>query len=66
MEGTGVESCEDFVPNLAKLFNNTSYADPVFVNIPGNLLGDLQTSSEYVSLRSRESLGSREINRSQL
>jgi hypothetical protein len=28
---------------------NVPYADPVYLNIPGNTLGDIQTNAEYVS-----------------
>ncbi|KAI9717207.1 MAG: hypothetical protein M1828_007400 [Chrysothrix sp. TS-e1954] len=47
--GTGVEACESFAPNIGKLFANTNYADPVYVNVPGNLLADVQTNAEYVA-----------------
>lgn len=52
--GTGVEACESFANNIGKLFTGSNYADPVYVNIPGNSLEDVQVTAEYVSLDSRE------------
>ncbi|KAK2014519.1 alpha/beta-hydrolase [Colletotrichum eremochloae] len=47
--GTGVYGGETFSPNLLKQFSNVPYADPVWLNVPGALLGDVQTNSEYVA-----------------
>lgn len=47
--GTGIEACEDFAPNLGRLFSGSSYADPVYVNPTGNTLQDAQVAAEYVS-----------------
>ncbi|KAJ0312416.1 hypothetical protein COL5a_002096 [Colletotrichum fioriniae] len=47
--GTGVYGGETFSPNLLKLLTNVPYADPVWLNIPGALLGDAQVNSEYVA-----------------
>ncbi|KAK1991284.1 alpha/beta-hydrolase [Colletotrichum falcatum] len=47
--GTGVYGGEAFGPNLLKLLSNVPYADPVWLNVPGALLGDAQTNSEYVA-----------------
>ncbi|KAF9873953.1 hypothetical protein CkaCkLH20_08687 [Colletotrichum karsti] len=47
--GTGVYGGEAFSPNLLKLLTNVPYADPVWLNIPGALLGDAQVNSEYVA-----------------
>ncbi|KAI1287856.1 hypothetical protein F5Y03DRAFT_380245 [Xylaria venustula] len=47
--GTGVYGGETFSSNLAKLLTGKSYADPVWLNVPGALLGDAQVNSEYVA-----------------
>lgn len=47
--GTGVTGGENFAPNFGKLFAGSSYADPVYLNIPGNQLNDIQVNSEYVA-----------------
>ncbi|KAK2052460.1 alpha/beta-hydrolase [Colletotrichum caudatum] len=47
--GTGTYGGETFSPNLLKLLSNVPYADPVWLNIPGALLADAQTNSEYVA-----------------
>ncbi|KAF4777894.1 hypothetical protein HER10_EVM0009439 [Colletotrichum scovillei] len=49
--GTGLLGSLDltFSPNLLKLLTNVPYADPVWLNIPGALLGDAQVNSEYVA-----------------
>ncbi|KZL83078.1 lipase b precursor [Colletotrichum incanum] len=47
--GTGVYGGETFSPNLLKVLSNVPYADPVWLNIPGALLGDAQVNSEYVA-----------------
>ncbi|EFQ33863.1 hypothetical protein CGRA01v4_10758 [Colletotrichum graminicola] len=47
--GTGVYGGEAFGPNLQKLLSNVPYADPVWLNIPGALLGEPRTNSEYVA-----------------
>lgn len=47
--GTGVEACESFYTNYYKLLKQTDYADPVFLNVPDNLLDDQQTNAEYVA-----------------
>lgn len=38
-----------FYFNYEKLLSNTSFADPVWVNIPDNSLGDVQVAAEYVA-----------------
>jgi hypothetical protein len=40
--GTGVTAGEDFAPNFGKLFASSDYADPVYLNIPGQQLADIQ------------------------
>ncbi|GKT40557.1 lipase B [Colletotrichum spaethianum] len=47
--GTGVYGGETFSSNLLKLLSNVPYADPVWLNIPGALLGDAQVNAEYVA-----------------
>lgn len=47
--GTGEEACENFRPNLGKLLAGTDYADPVYLNGPGNQLNDEQTNAEYTA-----------------
>ncbi|KAF6832726.1 lipase b precursor [Colletotrichum plurivorum] len=47
--GTGVYGGEAFGSNLLKLLSDVPYADPVWLNIPGALLGDAQVNSEYVA-----------------
>ena len=46
---TGGTSGANFAPNFGKLFAETDYADPVYVNIPDNNLADIQVESEYVA-----------------
>ncbi|KAJ9139327.1 Alpha/beta-hydrolase [Coniochaeta hoffmannii] len=47
--GTGTYGGEAFTHNLLKLLNSSPFADPVFLNVPGALLGDAQTHAEYVA-----------------
>lgn len=47
--GTGVYAGQNFAPNAGKLFAGSSYADPVYLNIPGAQLNDIQTNAEYVA-----------------
>ncbi|KAI8932511.1 hypothetical protein NX059_010692 [Plenodomus lindquistii] len=47
--GTGSYSGSLYSSNLRKLLAGKSYADPVWLNVPGALLGDAQTNSEYVA-----------------
>ncbi|KAI0423639.1 hypothetical protein F5Y09DRAFT_355110 [Xylaria sp. FL1042] len=49
LPGTGVYGGETFSNNLAKLLADKSYADPVWLNVPGALLGDAQVNAEYVA-----------------
>ncbi|KAI4626929.1 uncharacterized protein J4E87_004270 [Alternaria ethzedia] len=47
--GTGAYGGTNFANNLRKLLNGKSYADPVWLNIPGAMLADAQTNSEYIA-----------------
>ncbi|CAN8101477.1 unnamed protein product [Discula destructiva] len=47
--GTGSYGGSAFGPNLRKLLTNKPYADPVWLNIPGASLGDIQVNSQYVA-----------------
>jgi hypothetical protein len=47
--GTGVTGGINFESNIGKLLSTTSFADPVYLNIPQNLLSDAQIGAEYVS-----------------
>lgn len=40
---------QTFTPNLIKLIAGTSYAQAVWLNIPGNTLGDITITGEYVA-----------------
>ncbi|KAF2084428.1 alpha/beta-hydrolase, partial [Saccharata proteae CBS 121410] len=47
--GTGAIGGENYGSNYIKLLTGTSYADPVWLNIPGFMLRDAQVNSEYVA-----------------
>lgn len=47
--GTSSKGGETYGANYIKLLTGTSYADPVWLNIPGFLLGDAQVNAEYVA-----------------
>ncbi|UPX11939.1 uncharacterized protein EKO05_0002522 [Ascochyta rabiei] len=47
--GTGSYGGSNFANNLRKLLTGQSYADPVWVNVPGVMLGDAQINSEYIA-----------------
>ena len=47
--GTGNTGYETFSANYMPLLTGVSYADPVWLNIPGNMLQDAQLSAEYVA-----------------
>lgn len=49
MPGGSAPAGSTFYFNYEKLLSNTSFADPVWVNIPGNSLGDVQVTAEYVA-----------------
>lgn len=47
--GTSSYGGSAFRSNVRKLLTDTTYADPVWLNIPGAGLGDIQVNSEYVA-----------------
>jgi len=47
--GTGSTGCLTFGSNFIKQFTGSSFADPVWLNIPDFLLDDAQVNSEYVA-----------------
>lgn len=47
--GTGSYGGTNFANNIRKLLTGTSFADPVWLNVPGAQLGDVQINSEYVA-----------------
>ncbi|KAF1356893.1 hypothetical protein BDV97DRAFT_374505 [Delphinella strobiligena] len=47
--GTGNTGYITFQGNFIQLLTGTTYADPVWLNIPGYLLGDAQVNAEYVA-----------------
>ncbi|KUJ24325.1 alpha/beta-hydrolase [Mollisia scopiformis] len=49
VSGTGALAGGNFGPNFGKEFQGSDYADPVYINIPGKQLADLQIEAEYVA-----------------
>ncbi|OIW28817.1 alpha/beta-hydrolase [Coniochaeta ligniaria NRRL 30616] len=47
--GTGTYGGEVYTDNLLKLLSASPLADPVWLNVPGALLGDAQSNAEYVA-----------------
>jgi hypothetical protein len=47
--GTGATGVSSFSSNIGKLLSQENFADPVYLNIPQNLLNDAQNNAEYVS-----------------
>jgi hypothetical protein len=47
--GTGSYGGINFANNLRKLLTGSSYADPVWLNIPGAMLADAQVNAEYIA-----------------
>jgi hypothetical protein len=47
--GTGAPGGTTYANNFAKLLAGTTFADPLWINIPGNSLGDVQVNSEFVA-----------------
>ncbi|KEQ62899.1 alpha/beta-hydrolase, partial [Aureobasidium melanogenum CBS 110374] len=49
MPGTGATGYFTYIGNYIPLLTGSSYADPVWLNIPGYLLNDAQTNAEYAA-----------------
>lgn len=49
MPGTGTTGYISFQGNFIPLLTDVDWADPVWVNVPGNLLGDVQGNAEYTA-----------------
>ncbi|WPH03142.1 Hypothetical protein R9X50_00601700 [Acrodontium crateriforme] len=47
--GTGNTGFDSFSGNYIQLLQDSKIADPVWLNIPGQLLNDIQTNAEYVA-----------------
>ncbi|KAL5360446.1 hypothetical protein BJX96DRAFT_175302 [Aspergillus floccosus] len=47
--GTAVPAGLTYHFNFVKLLSTTSFADPVWLNVPGNSLNDVQVNAEYVA-----------------
>ncbi|CAI7639662.1 unnamed protein product [Penicillium manginii] len=47
--GTAIPAGTTYHFSYAKLLNDSDIADPVWLNIPGNSLGDIQVNAEYVA-----------------
>ncbi|KAF2822329.1 alpha/beta-hydrolase [Ophiobolus disseminans] len=47
--GTGAYGGANFANNLRKLLQGQPFADPVWLNIPGAMLGDAQVNAEYIA-----------------
>lgn len=47
--GTGNTGYETFAGNMIPLLTGASWADPVWVNVPNQLLGDAQVNAEYAA-----------------
>jgi hypothetical protein len=47
--GTGNIALETYSFNFGKLFAGSDYADPVYLNVPGHLLNDVQLNTEFVA-----------------
>lgn len=49
LPGTGALAGSNFGPNYGKLLKAQGVADPVYVNIPGQNLADIQVAAEYTA-----------------
>lgn len=49
LPGTGAVGGQNFGPNYGKLFKGSSFADPVYVNLPSFNLNDIQQAAEYTA-----------------
>ncbi|KAJ7446716.1 putative lipase [Mycena latifolia] len=50
--GTGQPSFMTYSPNLIPVLQDSEFADPVWLNLPGFLLGDAQRSAEFIAYAS--------------
>ncbi|KAF2763850.1 alpha/beta-hydrolase [Teratosphaeria nubilosa] len=49
LPGTAALGGQNFGPNYGKLFTENKIADPVYVNLPGENLADIQVAAEYAA-----------------
>ena len=49
LPGTAALAGQNFGPNIGKLLADRKIADPVYVNIPNENLGDIQVAAEYAA-----------------
>jgi hypothetical protein len=49
LPGTGAVAGQNFAPNYGKLFKEQGVADPVYLNLPGENLADIQVAAEYTA-----------------
>jgi hypothetical protein len=49
LPGTGAVAGQNFAPNYGKLFKEQDVADPVYLNLPGENLADIQVAAEYTA-----------------
>jgi hypothetical protein len=49
LPGTGALAGQNFAPNYGKLFKEQDVADPVYLNLPGENLADIQVAAEYTA-----------------
>ncbi|KAL4869921.1 hypothetical protein BDV12DRAFT_208211 [Aspergillus spectabilis] len=47
--GTGTYGGEAFAHSFARLLKNSSFGDPIWLNIPGRMCGDSHLNAEYVA-----------------
>ncbi|KAL9084471.1 MAG: hypothetical protein Q9159_005233 [Coniocarpon cinnabarinum] len=47
--GTGTTGGDNFAGNMIPLLTDVDYADIVWLNIPGFMLGDIQNNAEYIA-----------------
>jgi hypothetical protein len=47
--GTASYAGSSFEPNIGKLFKGSDYADPVYLNVPGTQLNDIQINAEFIA-----------------
>jgi hypothetical protein len=49
LPGSGAVAGQNFGPNYGKLFKAQDVADPVYLNLPGQNLADIQVAAEYTA-----------------